>query len=1028
MRMQNKKIASKSKHRTLFRKILRIIIFLLTGIVGIVLLITGYFYLDRDDIGRRVLLYTNDLTQGELSFEDITFNPLKHFPDMSLLLKDVVYYENPVGSRNQNEKSVYEIGRLYAAMDILELISGKIKVSKVTLQNGNIRLVRYPDSTLNLMNALVTYEQKAARSLPDSSGTEFDHELDLHLEQISLYNIQIEYDDRVEIDKEALLIKKMMASFSIAPEMIQSEVETDIELQMISLSEKIMFSNKELSLETAFRFQREAGILLLEPSKLSIDQASVNISGDIDFNSDYKFNIQVDGSDQDFSLFQMVLSKEGLKNLEQGDMYFRGDIIGNPGQEIPLADFAFGLEDVTLYVPRANDYIRDLNLSGRFNSGPKGDLSAAILDIDTVLAKLPRGYLNAGFHMENFMSPEIDLVWDLEGSLSGLEKILKLELFDTLMGELDTECKLLGARIDLDSNRITADVFTMDVACKDLSISIPDVISIQKIDGNIYFDKDTTWFEDINVLTGNTDFLINGVVYNALYLPAKVEHDIMADLQIQSEIFDMPEFLSFVPALREDFPYRIRDIDLDVVVSSSTSEILDFEKNPYLDFDIRHLDATIVDFLPRIIDMSGNFILDEKYRRTFLDFRGFEFDMLESSLIADMELHSPAKKRSFIKLDVETRNLNPGKIFWSEAGDSIPDFLNGLLNGAFRLDIHFPHDESTRLEKVDLREADLHFVNITDTFETRSLNMLATEVYWNNDKDNNLFESLDADIQLGMDSLLTDYFHIGDVDYIIDIQGGEFKVSTKKARILSRGGAAEYVLAPFAEMPYFKLNYKVEGFQVSEILTAFKTDTVFSGTMDLSMDLSSEGRNKEELLHSLNGELTIYGDDLLLFGIDLDEVIKKFKRSQNFNLVDLGAVVLAGPAGLAVTKGGNYAAMLVTNFGDTSHITEIVSDWHFDNGVIMLRDVAFSTDASRVAAKGWLDYQRDSLEISFAVIDKRGCSIIGQDLYGHTKDPEKSKVKVISTLLAPVTNLLDLALDKDCEPFYSGRVKHPGGK
>ena len=603
-----------------------------------------------------------------------------------------------------------------------------------------------------------------------------------------------------------------------------------------------------------------------------------------------------------------------------------------------------------------------------------------------------------------------------------------MELFDSLGGEIDTECKLLGARFDPDSNHIVADVFSLDVECKDLSISIPDVISIQKIDGNIYNDKDTTWFKNLDVRTGNTDFLINGVVYNALYLPAKVENEIMADLQIQSEIFDMPEFLSFVPMIREDFPYRIIDIDLDVVLSTSTSKMLDFEKNPHMDFDIKHLDATIEDFLPPVRDISGEFILAEKYQRTFLEFNDFEIGVLESSLFADMELHSPAKKRTLMTMDVQTRDLNPGEIFWGEHGDTIPDFLNGKLNGDFSLEIHFSHDESTRLKKVDLREADLHFVNLKDTFETNSLNLLANEIYWNNDQENNLLATLDGDIQFSMKRLETDYFDIDDLKYIIEIRDGVFDISTEKTRFFAKAGAGNYTLAPFAEVPYYQLILKVEGFDVTELLTALKSDTLLSGTMDIYLDLSLKGRDTEELLSGLNGELNLYGENLLLYGIDLDEVIKKFKRSQNFNLVDLGAVMFAGPAGLALTKGGNYASMLVANYGDTSFVTEIVSDWEFENGTILLRDVAFATEESRVAAKGWLDLQQDSLDISFAVIDKKDCNLIGQDLYGSTKDPEKSKIKLISTLLAPVTNLLEVTLGIDCEPFYEGRVKHPGSK
>ena len=87
--------------------------------------------------------------------------------------------------------------------------------------------------------------------------------------------------------------------------------------------------------------------------------------------------------------------------------------------------------------------------------------------------------------MKNFMLPgnRPDLGY---GSYpAGLEKVLKTELFDSLGGDIDTECSLLGARFDPDSNHIVADVFSMDIECKDLALSIPGVISIQRINGNI---------------------------------------------------------------------------------------------------------------------------------------------------------------------------------------------------------------------------------------------------------------------------------------------------------------------------------------------------------------------------------------------------------------------------------------------------------------------------------------------------------------------------------------------------------------
>ena len=78
-------------------------------------------------------------------------------------------------------------------------------------------------------------------------------------------------------------------------------------------------------------------------------------------------------------------------------------------------------------------------------------------------------------------------------------------------------------------------------------------------------------------------------------------------------------------------------------------------------------------------------------------------------------------------------------------GDSSADFLNPIrwMVSSSWLFI-FRMTNQPGLKKLIYREADLHFVNLTDTFETRSLNMLAREVYWNNDPENNLLESLDA--------------------------------------------------------------------------------------------------------------------------------------------------------------------------------------------------------------------------------------------------------------------------------------------
>ena len=614
---------------------------------------------------------------------------------------------------------------------------------------------------------------------------------------------------------------------------------------------------------------------------------------------------------------------------------------------------------------------------------------------------------------------------DVEGSLGGLDEVLKLDFIESPQGSIKAKVRLLNVRKHPDSTHISADDFAFDIGFDDIAFAIPGALSVKKGSGNISARGDTTWLDDIYVLAGNSDLLINGTVINAFHPLFGLEQEILADLDASSEVFDLPGFLSFVPEVGESFPYRIKDVSLDASISSSTSRLLDVQANPSIDFQIDRLDATIEEFLPRTSGISGAFSLSEKDGSTYLDFRDFQFDILDGRMEADLALHVPAHRGTRLKMAVSSDHVNPGQVFWHDRPDSLPEFLNGLLNSSFRLEMDFPGDPEVKMDRLDLQVTDLHFVNARDSFEIEGLKLNANGIQWDTEKHPNLLATLNAEAIERVNTLATGQFIACDLNHVILVRDGVYRIQTDQSVLLQSTGKGEYVFAPFEEIPHYEIRFDMEKIKVTEVMQAFLTDTVISGAVDFHLDAVSEGREMAEILSNLNGELVIYGKDLTLYGIDLDGVIKKFKRSQNFNLVDLGAVMFAGPAGLALTKGGAYASLLVIDYGETSPVKEIISDWELRNGKILLRDVAFSTQETRVAAKGWLDIPNDSLDISFAVLDKKGCNVIGQDLYGSIRHPDRSRINIISTLLAPVTNLLELTMGIECKPFYEGRIKHP---
>ena len=49
---------------------------------------------------------------------------------------------------------------------------------------------------------------------------------------------------------------------------------------------------------------------------------------------------------------------------------------------------------------------------------------------------------------------------------------------------------------------------------------------------------------------------------------------------------------------------------------------------------------------------------------------------------------------------------------------------------------------------------------------------------------------------------------------------------------------------------------------------------------------------------------------MIFDGIDLDDILQRYNRSQKFNLTDVSAFMIAGPFGAVVTKGSDFTSLI----------------------------------------------------------------------------------------------------------------------
>jgi len=235
---------------------------------------------------------------------------------------------------------------------------------------------------------------------------------------------------------------------------------------------------------------------------------------------------------------------------------------------------------------------------------------------------------------------------------------------------------------------------------------------------------------------------------------------------------------------------------------------------------------------------------------------------------------------------------------------------------------------------------------------------------------------------------------------------------------------------------HYRVIYTLNRVRIEELLQQYSLKKfprkTIEGPVNFSADLTAMGKSADEVKRSLNGNLSLNGENLMLYNIDIDALIMKYERNQNFNLVDVGAFLLAGPFGPVLTKSYNFASLYEESQGGKGIIRKLVSDWKVKNGIAEALDVALASKKQRIAMKGGLDLINERfVDVTLAALDKRGCIVYSEKVHGSFHKPQIEKESIFKSIAGSVSNPLEDAWKfiqgKECTVFYSGSVAQPEG-
>ena len=292
-----------------------------------------------------------------------------------------------------------------------------------------------------------------------------------------------------------------------------------------------------------------------------------------------------------------------------------------------------------------------------------------------------------------------------------------------------------------------------------------------------------------------------------------------------------------------------------------------------------------------------------------------------------------------------------------------------------------------------------------------------------------LLKNLSFTAEFACREIRTKGLMFSDVKFTCKGQDGIFSLNPVTMRLFGGQGSGSIEVDFSDPVPRYSVRSSLSKFRIEEYLKTLSSKKVAEGSMDFSASLSMQGNTAKEIKQTTGGEVSLRGVNLTLYGYDLDREFARFESSQNFNLVDAGAFFFAGPLGLAVTKGYNFASIFQGS-GGSSSIGKLFSDWKVEHGIAQAKDVAMATKQNRIALKGRINFVNERFDdVTIALIDARGCARVQQKIHGPFRKPVVEKPSVLMSLAGPALNLLKEARDiftgGKCKVFYTGSVPAP---
>ena len=603
------------KKRKFWWRFIAIIIFLPILIFSTVVL---YIYSEQDHIIQNEIAVLNKQHKGLITIGDSHLSLFNNFPDISFKVDDVKIYE----TKDATVAPILDVSDIYTGFNIWDIINGNYTIRSLIIEEGFFDVVIHKDGTINLQNALDSFEETESKS---------DDIVNIQLERIKLRNLDIHKKDETENTDLETFIHEGKGGFNINNQLISGHIDTKFEMNLIDNGDTTYIRHKHFELHTDLKLNQNTGLLTVNPSGIKMEHGDFEIEGTIDTKNDVDLDLAIKGTKPNFDMLIAFAPEDVIPVLERysnaGNIYFNAIVKGPTlNQQMPFFDVHFGANEAFLENTDKGKRVDNMGFSGHFTNGEARNLRTTKFSLTDMTAKLETGTFLGNLVVENFEEPEVNMQLNVDFNLEFMASFLNLTDIENASGNVALEMNFHDI-IDIDQPELALSTLNQayftELKVTNLSVSSATLPApLKQLNAHLIINGKKATLDQFDMVMGKSDVSITGYLSD---LPAVIHHTntpVNAHLDITSNVLDIAELTRYSAIDSTGIDEQIKNLSTGFSFKSSAKGFTESQYLPQGAFFIDSLHAQLKHYPHKLHDFHVDFLIGEKDLK-IVDFTGF---------------------------------------------------------------------------------------------------------------------------------------------------------------------------------------------------------------------------------------------------------------------------------------------------------------------------------------------------------------------------------------------------------------------